>query len=337
MGAKPPGKLCDSVIPTKKSACSPPHPKGRGVLTIDYLQTIGFSDMKTSAFVSLIFVCVLCGCAMQEDVIILEDRLVALQHRNTELERRLLDLEKKRVDLKSQMDEYSQAHQQSDQSFRSRYAEMVVGFDEIREEIRALSGRLEENEHLIKDKIHNDDSNPERNNRLNRVEESLRSNNDRIADIERYLNLESSAPDLKKKKQPGSSSNVQPGQELTEDQLYITAKQAFDQGNFAASRETFKTFLTKYPASGRADNAQFWIGETYYLEKWYEKAILEYQNVIEKYPKGNKVEASLLKQGFAFLNLGDKANARLILKELVDKHPKSNEAAIARKKLESIK
>lgn len=228
------------------------------------------------------------------------------------------------------MDEYSQAHQQSDQSFRSRYAEMVVGFDEIREEIRALSGRLEENEHLIKDKIHNDDSNPERNNRLNRVEESLRSNNDRIADIERYLNLESSAPDLKKK-QPGSSSNVQPGQELTEDQLYITAKQAFDQGNFAASRETFKTFLTKYPASGRADNAQFWIGETYYLEKWYEKAILEYQNVIEKYPKGNKVEASLLKQGFAFLNLGDKANARLILKELVDKHPKSNEAAIARK------
>lgn len=136
---------------------------------------------------------------MQEDVIILEDRLVALQHRNTELERRLLDLEKKRVDLKSQMDEYSQAHQQSDQSFRSRYAEMVVGFDEIREEIRALSGRLEENEHLIKDKIHNDDSNPERNNRLNRVEESLRSNNDRIADIERYLNLESSAPDLKKR------------------------------------------------------------------------------------------------------------------------------------------
>jgi TolA-binding protein len=55
--------------------------------------------------------------------------------------------------------------------------------------------------------------------------------------------------------------------------------------------------------------------------------------VIETYPKGNKVPASLLKQGFAFLNLGDEVNARLILKELIKKYPKSNEAAIARKKI----
>ena len=40
--------------------------------------------------------------------------------------------------------------------------------------------------------------------------------------------------------------------------------------------------LKRFPQSDQADNAQFWIGETYYRENWYEKAILEYQKVIEK-------------------------------------------------------
>jgi tol-pal system protein YbgF len=94
--------------------------------------------------------------------------------------------------------------------------------------------------------------------------------------------------------------------------------------------------LKIYPKSKHADNAQFWIGEIYYREKWYEKAILEYQKVIEKYPKGNKVESSLLKQGLAFYNIGDRANARLILNVLIKKYPKSNEAKIAKRKLKGF-
>jgi TolA-binding protein len=79
------------------------------------------------------------------------------------------------------------------------------------------------------------------------------------------------------------------------------------------------------------------VGETYYREKWFEKAILEYQKVVEKYPTGNKLPAALLKQGFAFSNLGDNANARLILESLIQKYPDSNEAGIAAKKLQGMK
>ena len=46
--------------------------------------------------------------------------------------------------------------------------------------------------------------------------------------------------------------------------------------------------------------------------------------------------AALLKQGLSFKQLGEKANARLILNELIRKYPKSKEAAIARKKLETL-
>ena len=44
----------------------------------------------------------------------------------------------------------------------------------------------------------------------------------------------------------------------------------------------------------------------------------------------------MLKQGYAFIELNDKANARLILKEVVKKYPKSNEAKIAAEKLKGL-
>ena len=63
---------------------------------------------------------------------------------------------------------------------------------------------------------------------------------------------------------------------------------------------------------------------------------MEYQKVIEGYPKGNKVASALLKQAFAFLKLDDKDNARLIFKELVRKYPESAEAKIAKEKLTQL-
>jgi TolA-binding protein len=59
--------------------------------------------------------------------------------------------------------------------------------------------------------------------------------------------------------------------------------------------------------------------------------------VIEKYPKGNKVPAALLKQGHAFQSLGDKVNSRLIFEELVRKHPGTGEAKAASDKLKELR
>ena len=127
------------------------------------------------------------------------------------------------------------------------------------------------------------------------------------------------------------------GKPLSENEIYQLAKQAFDKGEYDAAREGFQDLIRRYPKSKNADNAQFWIGEIYYREKWYEKAIVEYQKVVEVYPKGNKVRSALLKQGYAFANIGDTANASLILKDLIRRYPDSNEATIARRKLTQLK
>jgi tol-pal system protein YbgF len=266
------------------------------------------------------------GCALQRDVITLDNRQAMI-------EKRYLESQKKNKDLESQLT----AQKQNNQNLRNKFAEQNALIENLRQEIQLLSGRLEEAEYVLKQKIQtSEDSYEEKEIRLDRIDQTASSNKDRIARIEQYLNFESTERDVKSKPGTGIKTQVQAQQKLSEDAIYQTAKQAFDQGDYELARERFQKLIKTYPKSNRADNAQFWIGEIYYHEKWYEKAILEYQKVIENYPNGNKVQSSLLKQGFSFFNLGDKANARLIFTELIKKYPKSNEAKIAKKKLKGL-
>ncbi|MDL2122145.1 MAG: tol-pal system protein YbgF [Deltaproteobacteria bacterium] len=272
------------------------------------------SVMKFFALFLLAFLNVLCGCALSGDIVTLENRMSLIEHRNAKSE-------KYNKELKSRLEEREQA-------LRNQSAELHAMYDQLKAEMRLISGSIDETDYLLKQKLSDSDKITE--NRLKRIEKAAGLNENRITHLEQYLNFESDENDLKIKSKPQSR------QELSENELYTVSKQAFDAGDFETARKGFKNLINKFPKSAHADNAQFWIGEIYYSEKWYEKAILEYQKVIEKYPKGNKVPASLLKQGFAFLNLGDKANARLILKELVKKYSKSTEAEIATKKLKQL-
>jgi tol-pal system protein YbgF len=279
------------------------------------------SAMKYSVLFLLLFFNMLYGCAMRDDVVMLENRMYWLEHRNAKSE-------KYDKELKSRIEEYFKVLEEKEQTLRNQSAEMHAMHDHLKAEIQLISGRIDETDYLLKQKLSDSDKITE--NRLERIEESVGLNKKRIARLEHYLNFESDENDVKIKSKPQSR------EELSENELYTVYKQAFDAGDFETALKGFKNLINKFPKSAHADNAQFWIGEIYYSEKWYEKAILEYQKVIEKYPKGNKVPASLLKQGFAFLNLGDKANARLILKELVKKYSESTEAKIATKKLKGL-
>ncbi|OGP66080.1 MAG: tol-pal system protein YbgF, partial [Deltaproteobacteria bacterium RBG_13_47_9] len=92
--------------------------------------------------------------------------------------------------------------------------------------------------------------------------------------------------------------------------LYKDAYETFQKGDLDGARRKFETFLKQYPNTELSDNAQFWMGETYYQKKDYEKAILEYEKAIAKYPEGDKIPAALFKQALAFLELGDKSSAK---------------------------
>ncbi len=268
------------------------------------------------------------GCASQKEVATIDNRISELEMRNAETRKKSEAL---KSDLKNREGE--------EQALRHQAATLRQQIAALNEELRVLTGRIEELEFsLNRQKQKEAEAIGSKETRLDQVADSARINDERIDRIEQYLNFETAKPAASPTTAaPKIVPVVKAPQELSEDEIYRQAKQAFDQGDSDAARAKFKELIERHPQSERADNAQFWIGEIYYREKWYEKAILEYQKVIENYPKGNKVPASLLKQGFAFLNLGDKANSRLILEELIKKYPKTNEAKIAKDKLKDLK
>ena len=121
--------------------------------------------------------------------------------------------------------------------------------------------------------------------------------------------------------------------EQTPDFLYQQAYDTMKGGNVVKARELFTKFLELHPKHRLAANAHYWLGETYYTEKNFEQAILEFQEVIKNFPEKDKVPAAMLKQGMAFTELGDSKSAAYIYKKLVDEFPKSEEAKLAKGKL----
>src|SRR5215813_4668731 len=111
--------------------------------------------------------------------------------------------------------------------------------------------------------------------------------------------------------------------------LYNLARQKLDQGQPAKARELFQDFLGRYPKDELAANAQYWLGETYYAEKKWNDAIVEFQKVIKDYKGSDKAPDALLKIGMSFQSQGDCQNALLFFDEVSQAHKSSPAAKTA--------
>jgi tol-pal system protein YbgF len=191
-------------------------------------------------------------------------------------------------------------------------AELQSGLDGIRVDMQGVQGRF--------DDLGRADAAMNQNLTLLRDEFGLQ-----LADLgQRVGRLEQSPP---------AGQALTPAEESA-DALYDKALQAIrDRQEFAAGRELMSTFLKRYPADPRAVNAGYWIGETYYAEQAFDKAILQFEEVVQKHRDDPKVAASLYKQALAFDALKDRKSARLVMNRVVERFPLSEEAKMAREKL----
>lgn len=117
---------------------------------------------------------------------------------------------------------------------------------------------------------------------------------------------------------------------------YEAAWRSLEKRDYRSAIARFKEFQKKYPKSNLAGNAQYWVGESHYALREFDQAIVEFDAVGSRYPETEKVPAALLKQAFAFAELGENPNARLLLQELVEKHAQTPEATQAKQKLKTL-
>lgn len=119
------------------------------------------------------------------------------------------------------------------------------------------------------------------------------------------------------------------------DDVFRGALQLFQKRSYPAAIEGFRTFQRRCPDSERADDAQYWIGESHYVREDYNRAILEFNDVLS-YRRGDRVPAALLRQAQAFLALGDKTDARLIVQKLASDYPDAAESPEAQELLQAL-
>jgi tol-pal system protein YbgF len=227
----------------------------------------------------------------------------------------------------------------------SKQAEMTVEIDRLKEELNKISGRIEDNEYILKNTVEKDLGDQESLQadvaRLTQTVEKLEKV---LKQQQAYLGLESLDTVEAQQGDQGIIENEPKQEEAAEvdqgseeGEMYNAALSLYREEDYEEASEEFKKFLNLYPGSDLADNAQFWIGECLMRLKQYEQAILAYQEVIIKYPKGNKVANAMLRQAIAFLEINDKTSARLLLQKVIKQFPGESEAKIAQTKLKAIK
>lgn len=118
---------------------------------------------------------------------------------------------------------------------------------------------------------------------------------------------------------------------------YDQALDMLKEGRYGDAATAFQDFLQKYPDSSYADNAQYWLGEVYYVTREFPKALAEFDKVLKNYSGSAKAADALLKQGYIQYELKDWAKARTLLGEVVKNYPGSTSARLAQERLDRLK
>jgi tol-pal system protein YbgF len=136
---------------------------------------------------------------------------------------------------------------------------------------------------------------------------------------------------------PSTTSQTPVAVVKTPEETYDYALGLIKNGDTQQGREVLNSFAAKYPDHRLMQNVYYWKGETFYVEKDYESAILSFQDVVDKFPRGDKAPDAMLKQGLAFHAMKDKRNAQILYQLLLSKYPNSPAADKARQKLAELK
>ena len=242
-----------------------------------------------------------------------------------------------------------QRAQEGSQILRTGIANVEASVTDVRQEIAELRGTLETVQHRL-ERVAREHPTPQVQDR-----QDLRELEERIARLEQAERNRSPSPH---QEQASTSPFVPPsGQEmppdpltqplpaheierppemLREQQEYTLALELLRAQDYEQAVQQFRTFQRTYPASDMADDALYWIGEIYFMQRDYNRAILALNDVVLQYEQGDRRPDALVRQAEAFLEIGDRNSPRLILRKVMDDYPNSAAISKARSLLQSL-
>lgn len=252
------------------------------------------------------------SCVSTGDLERLEDRIIDLQDEVQAL--------KRQASSKEEVERLNRELAEKTQSILRSGADLSAKMNAVEDRIENTQGSIEQTNY-----------------RIDRIVQQISQNEREIAMLKSALRSPQQPgeePQIQEEVVVGGGASPPVGEDPI--QLYQSAYRDYQRGNFELAIEGFEEFLRKNPDSDLADNASYWIGESYYSQQKYREAIAQLDQVVSRYPTSDRVPAALLKKGLAYIELGQRAQGIVQLQYVVHEHPTSSEAALAREKLRGL-
>jgi tol-pal system protein YbgF len=191
--------------------------------------------------------------------------------------------------------------------------EMAQHLDAVQAEVRTLRGQVDE---------------------LQNGSEAMRKQQrDLYADLERRMAGRAAATSATGQ---ASANAAAAGSPPAEQAAYVQAFEALKNANYAVAITGFKQYLASYSSSDLADNAQYWLGEAYYVTRDYDNAAVAFRAVGERWPNSRKAPDALLKLGFTQYEIKHHSEARATLTQVTQRYPDTDAARLAAERLKRL-
>lgn len=120
----------------------------------------------------------------------------------------------------------------------------------------------------------------------------------------------------------------------TPEEQYRYAFDLLRKQNFAAAETALAAFVKSHPDNALAGNAQYWLGETFYVREQYDQAAVAFTEGFQTYPDSSKAADNLLKLGMSLGNLGKKDDACTTFGHLISNFPNASAVVLDRARQE---
>ena len=286
----------------------------------------------------------LTGCVTKTDM---ETMQMERQQDLTRIKQLEAELDESKLLLKEEIDK-------SNDPLRARSADMWVEIQSLRTEFSRLRGQMDEL-HIRMDRQIGDADSPVTvdllEKRLHEVEFAME--NQLSVELPKVTGEqagtmidqpETVAPQgAESTEQPGTTAQAPaespaaaPADTDPAKALYDKAYALYKEGQFEKARSYWAEFTDTFKDHSFTPSATFWQGQCYYQLKDYARAVILFEDVIEKHKKSSKFKSALLKAGYSWNHLGKPELAKLRFQEVVKDFPKSVEATQAKRTLDKM-
>jgi tol-pal system protein YbgF len=117
---------------------------------------------------------------------------------------------------------------------------------------------------------------------------------------------------------------------------YQTAFNLLKDGQYDRAIAAFQKFLASFPDSSLAENAQYWLGEAYYVNRSFPESQAAFQRVVDKYPQSRKLPDALLKIGYCEYETKQWQSAKDVLTQVATKYADTQAGHLAQQRLDKM-